>query len=261
MSAVADAVQIDVDGPVLTITLNRPHVRNAIDLLACEMIAGGLARLERDPSLRVGIITGTGSTFCSGVDLNAADAGDSDAIGGFEPGGFAGFVRFARTKPVIGAAQGHAIAGGLEILLACDIAIGADDATFGLPEVRIGIIAAAGGTIALGRDFPPSWVMPLLLTGKPVDAWEARRIGLLSEVVERTQVVPRAEELAAAISEAAPLAVAATLQLARKAQAGACEEELQDLNMTLISGLLRSADATEGRRAFLAKRAPCWTAA
>ena len=256
----ADEVLIEVDGPVLTIVLNRPHVRNAVDLAVCRGVSAALRQLERDPKLRAGVITGTGTTFCSGADLKAAEAGDSMAIGAFDPGAFAGFVRFPRTKPVICAAQGHALAGGLEILMACELAVGAVDALFGLPEVRIGIMAAAGGTIGLGRDFSFPTVMKMLLTGRPIDAAEAYRIGLLTEIAENEHVRARAETIGREIAEVAPQAVAASLQLARAARAGACSPDgLQDLSASLIAGLLDTPDAAEGRQAFLEKRNPNWS--
>ena len=252
-------VLTEIEGPVLTITLNRPHVRNAVDLATCNGVAEALRRLEADRDLRVGVITGMGTAFCSGVDLKAAESGDSLAISSFDPGGFAGFVRFPRTKPIVCAAQGHALAGGLEILLACELAVGAQDAQFGLPEVRIGIMAAAGGTIALGRDYAFPTIMQMLLTGLPISATDALRVGILSEVADVDDVLPRALHIAHTIAEAAPQAVATTLQLAKRARAGASEAELQQLNSALIGHLLKTADAAEGRRAFLEKRDPVWS--
>ncbi len=255
----SSSVLHEADGPVLTITLNRPEVRNAVDMSVCEGMAEAIDRLESDSRLRVGVLTGAGEVFCSGADLRAAQEGDPLGMNKFPRGGFAGFVERERTKPVIAAAQGHALAGGLEILLACDMAVLSEKAHVGLPEVRVGIMAAAGGVIAVGRDLPLAQGMKLLLTGLPVTAAEALRLGLVTELAKPSEVLTAATNLALLVAAAAPHAVRATRQLARMARAGLSDAELTVANNELIVELLAGPDAAEGRNAFLEKRAPAWT--
>lgn len=252
-------VIVEADGPILTITLNRPRSRNAINLAVCKGVADAIAWLESDPKLRVGILTGAGTVFCAGADLREADLDGALAINNFEPGGFAGLVRAQRRKPLIGAAQGSALAGGFEILLACELVVAAESASFGLPEVGIGIMAAAGGVIALARQLPFPQAMKLLLTGEPIGASEAFRLGLITEVAPVDKVMERARSLAMAIASAAPRSVECTLHLARLTRAGAADGVLQTVNDDLIQILLAEPDSAEGRRAFFEKRKPQWS--
>lgn len=253
------SVLFEADGPVLTITLNRPDVRNAVDVSVCEGVAAAIDRLESDSALRVGVLTGAGSVFCSGADLRAAQDGDPLGMNKFPRGGFGGFVERERTKPVIAAAQGHALAGGLEMVLACDMAVLSEDAVVGLPEVRVGIMAAAGGVIALGRGLPFAQAMKPLLTGQPMPAADAFRVGLVTELAPAAEVLGRARQLALDVASAAPSAVRATLKLARLARSGLSEVELAAANNSIIVELLAGPDAEEGRLAFLEKRPPTWT--
>jgi enoyl-CoA hydratase/carnithine racemase len=168
-------------------------------------------------------------------------------------------VRFPRTKPVIAAVNGHALAGGLELVLACDLAVAASTARLGLPEVTVGLIAGGGGVVRLPTMVPLKAAMKMLLTGQPVDAVEARRLGLVNAVVEPDQVHQAARVLAERIRAAAPLAVAATLRVAHAVASGVGDDGAWHLNDEALATLLDTADAAEGQQAFVAKRAPVWT--
>lgn len=253
-----DEVLYEVDGHVATLTLNRPDQRNAVDpgLTAC--LGAALDRLEADEDVWVGILTGAGPHFCAGADLKALAAGRGAELS-TEAGGFAGLVRYPRTKPLIAAVRGFALAGGTELVLSCDLVVAATDAWFGLPEVTRGIVAAAGGLFRLPRVIPPARAMELILTADRLGAEEAHRLGMVNHLVPPEEVLARARELAERVCRNAPLAVRESLAIARRAQ------QLDDEQGWLLSteAMLRvrdSQDAVEGVLAFVEKRSPTWTA-
>jgi enoyl-CoA hydratase/carnithine racemase len=254
-----DVVTYRLDDGIATITLNRPEHRNAIDLQVCAEMVDALRRFESDPLARVGVLSGAGKVFSAGADLKAFAGGDGPRIAGHE-GGFGGFVRYPRTKPVVAAVNGHALAGGLELVLACELAVASRTALFGVPEVTIGLLAGGGGAVRLPAELPKKHAMRLLLTGKPVTADEALRMGLVNEVVEPDDVYSAALTLAGQIRDAAPRAVAATLELAEAIGSGMHAEQAWKLNDELLAELFESEDAAEGLRAFAAKRPPRWAA-
>lgn len=250
-------VLYEVDGHVAILTLNRPDQRNAVSPELTTAMATALDRFEADDDVWVGILTGAGPNFCAGADLKALAAGRAAELV-TDAGGFAGFVRYPRSKPMIAAVRGFALAGGTELVLTCDLVVAGTDTFFGLPEVTRGIVAAAGGLFRLPRAIPPARAMELILTADRLSAEEAHRLGMVNHVVEPDQVLGRARELAEKICRNAPLAVRESLAIARDA-----------LLMTDEQGWARSAaamerartseDAREGVTAFVEKRSPTWT--
>ena len=258
----AEAVRSEVVDGVLVVTLDRPSA-NAIDVTTSLALYDAFARLEDDADLRVGIVTGAGERFFSaGWDLKAAAAGEAvDADHG--PGGFAGLTElFDRGKPVIAAVNGLALGGGLELALAADLMVVADQAELALPEVRVGVVADSGGLLRLPRRLPAAIARELLLTGRRMTADEAAGWGLANRVVPADALMDSALELAGQITAGAPLAVAA-IQEVLAATAGL---EVRDAFARMRSGdlaaysrMLGSEDAVEGPRAFAEKRPPEWT--
>lgn len=251
------SVEYASDNGVAQITLDRPTMMNAIDADMTAQLRAAVDRFEADSTTRVAILTGKGRAFCAGMDLKAFAAGEGPAVLG-GPGHFGGFVARERAKPVIAAVNGPALAGGLELVLACDLVVASSAATFGVPEVLRGIFAGAGAAIRLPRRIPRVHAMRLLLTGEIIDATRALQFGLVNEVVEPDDLLPATLKLAGAICRAAPLSVAATLRLATSA-GNRDEAELWEANAKEWDAIVGSADAAEGPTAFAEKRAPNWT--
>jgi enoyl-CoA hydratase len=249
-----DKVLTERRGGVLVITLNRPEVKNAIDTETAWGVSGALDELDGDRSLVAGVFTGTGSTFCAGMDLRAFLAGEKPSVG---DRGFAGIVERPPAKPIIAAVEGTAVAGGFEIVLACDLIVAAENARFGLPEVKRGLVAAGGGLMRLSRRIPFHLAMEWALTGEFVSAEMAERYGLVNRLVPAGTAVDAAVALAGTIAANGPLAVAATKQILVEARDWRRAEEFE--RQRAISGPVRdSEDAREGARAFKEKRAPQW---
>jgi enoyl-CoA hydratase/carnithine racemase len=249
----------EVDGALLTLTIDRPEVMNSLHPDAHRELADAFDRYAADPALRVAIVTGAGErAFCVGTDLKAlAQTGDH-----FKPAtGFAGIThRFDLWKPVIAAVNGMCLGGGMEILAACDIGIAAEHAQFGLPEPRVGLAALGGGLLQrLPRQIGMKDAMALVLTGNKITAQEARRIGLINEVVPSADVLPRARALAQDILACAPLAVQASKQVMLQSLAAADLASTMHEDYPLAQRMLDSADAIEGPKAFAEKRQPKWT--
>jgi enoyl-CoA hydratase len=253
----AHTVRYEVAGSIATITLDRPAQRNAIDAAMTAALRTAAARFEADHDALVAILTGSGDrAFCAGMDLKAFAAGEGPAI--LEgAGGFAGFTHVQRTKPVIAAVNGAALAGGCELVLSCDLVVAAEHAVFGLPEVRRGLFAASGGALRLPRMIPRARALELLLTSDAVDARTAHELGLINRVVPLGQLMHAARALALRICANAPLAVRETLALAR-AVFSLPEEQLQARNDAAWARVAASEDAREGPRAFAEKRPAAW---
>ena len=257
----SEPVQLDVVDGVLVVTLDRPKA-NAIDVSTSHALYDAFRRLEDDPSLRVAVLTGAGDRFFSaGWDLKAAAEGEAvDADHG--PGGFAGLTEFfGRTKPVIAAVNGMAFGGGLELALAADLIAAADHAEFALPEVRVGVVADAGGLLRLPRRLPDVVSRELLLTGRRMTADEAGRWGLVNRVVPPAELMDTALALAREIRAGAPLAVGAVLEVLESTASLDAEQGFRRLHSGDLASyelMLRSEDAVEGPRAFAEKRAPRW---
>ena len=257
-------IRTERDGHVLVVTLDRPEARNACNATMWEELGEVLEEADADPQVRVVVITGAGElSFCAGADLKALARGE--AVTPTDPAklawGFAGIVNHPIAKPVIAAVNGAALGGGSEIVLAADLAIAADHARFGLPEVKVGLIAAAGGVFRLPRQIPPKLAMEMILTGRPIDAARALELGLVNKIVPQAELMGAALALAHEIAGNAPLAVQASKRIAQAIVAGKFAREDADwkVNADAIGVLARSEDAREGPRAFAEKRAPRWT--
>ncbi|MBU1247839.1 MAG: enoyl-CoA hydratase/isomerase family protein [Proteobacteria bacterium] len=291
MTETYQCITYETTGRAVVITLARPKARNAVNAQMTLELAQAMARFESDPEALVGILTGEGETFCAGMDLKAFLAGEGEAIvngpklaqpepesrfsflssgvdrlgelltksSKQEPryAGFAGFIHFPRTKPVIAAVNGPALAGGFEIVLACDLVIAAEGAAFGLPEPKVGLFAAAGGAFRLPRIIPANKAMEMLLTGDPITAQEALSLGLINAIHPAPDLRNEALKLAARITKNAPFALMETYNLARASrqrnEAAFWEETRRGWQR-----ILTTEDAKEGPAAFAEKRAAEW---
>ena len=245
-------------GRVATITINRPEVRNALHPPANRELSAAFDEFAADADAWVAIITGAGDkAFSAGNDLKySAQHGMGDMQMG--NGGFGGITaRFDLFKPVIAAVNGLALGGGFEIALACDLIVAAENATFGLPEPRVGLAALAGGMQRLPALIPPKVAMGMMLTGKPISAAEAQRWGIVNEVVPGTELMAAADRLANTILECSPTSVRATKQVAQQSQNLPLEESLKK-SYPLVGALFGSEDMMEGVMAFAQKRKPEW---
>ncbi len=251
-----DVVLYHAENGVATVTLNRPDQRNAINPQTCDAMRAAFDQVEADPNIRVAILTGAGPLFCAGMDLKAFASGAGDTIL-FGEYGFGGFVKRQRTKPVIAAVEGAALAGGFEMMLACDLVIAGTSAQFALPEVRIGLIPGAGGAVRLPISIPRLRANEILLTGKPFDASDAADWGVINQAVADGEALATAHALAADIASNAPIAVRHTLAIANAAHA-ANDAAHWPANDDVIKQIGKTADAAEGARAFIEKRAPVW---
>ncbi len=248
-------ILVEPEGRVLRITLNRPGRRNAVDLPMAEGLAAALDRLDADDGLSVGVIAGAGRGFCSGLDMNAyEESGELPVVPGR---GFAGISERSARKPLVAAVEGFAIAGGLEIAFACDVIVAANDATFGLPEVRRGLIASGGGLLGLTRRTSLGAALELALTGRPIGAVRAQRLGIVDTLTAPGRAAGEAMELAKAIAAGAPTALAATKAILCGGW-GRDEESFRELQSALAAEVLASEDAAEGIRAFNERRPPSW---
>ena len=245
------AVICEARDNVYIITLNRPEARNAVNQAMAQEVAAALDHLDADPSLRVGIIHGAGGTFCSG---KAFLVGESPAIPGR---GLAGLTRKPPVKPLIAAVEGYALAGGFEVALACDLVVAHRDAKFGLPEVKRGLVAAAGGVLQLPRQIPRRLAMEFALTGDFVSATRAYEVGLINMVVDGP-VLEAALGFARRIAANGPLAVAASKQVILQQSDWSIAEQW-DRQSLITAPVQASNDAREGALAFAEKRAPQWT--
>ena len=233
-------------------------MRNALHPPANEELVGIFNAFEKDESLRVAILTGTGTeSFSAGNDLKYMASGNPVWI---PNAGFAGLTsRTNRVKPVIAAVNGLALGGGLEIAMACDIIVAADHALFGLPEVKVGLFAGAGGVQRLSRQIGIKPAMEMLLTGQPINCEKALALGLINYAVPSNQLLQKAEAIATLISQASPDAIRSTLQLLHVTAKYASTDEAVTAPHTVFDDLVNSADFWEGSRAFAEKRKPNWT--
>lgn len=259
------AVLTERRGRVLLVTLNRAAARNAVNLAVTLGLGDALEEAERDRDIWAVVVTGAGDkAFCAGADLKAISRGESLAPA--DPAraawGFAGYVTHHISKPTIAAVNGFALGGGTEISLASDLVVAADTASFGLPEVKRGIYAAAGGVFRLPTQIPKKVAMEMILTGEPITAQRALELGLVNRVVPRAEVVAAALELAGQITANAPLSVQASKRIANGIINGqvAAEAASWELSRTEGRPLRGRADAAEGPRAFAEKRPPNWQA-
>jgi enoyl-CoA hydratase/carnithine racemase len=246
-----------VDEQTALVTLRRPEARNSVSPQLAAGLEAVVERIERDDAIQVAIITGeSDKAFCAGADLREVAAGR--LLNCFTPtGGFAGFVNAPRAKPWIAAVNGPALAGGFEIVLACDIVVAADNAVFGLPEVTRGLIASAGGLYRLPRILPRPIALEMILSGAPIDARRALELGILNHLVPGAELLECARAIARQICANAPLAVRESLRIARLASAfedSALRSEAEETQEVLQ----QTQDYAEGSRAFIEKRRPNW---
>jgi enoyl-CoA hydratase len=247
-------VLTEVRDGIFIVTLNRPEAKNAANKALAEGLAAAMDTLDAEPSLRVGIIVGAGGTFCSGMDLKAFLTGERPHVAGR---GFAGLTEAPPKKPLIAAVNGYALAGGFEIALACDLIVANKDAKFGIPEVKRGLAAAAGGLMRLPRQIPQRLALEMALTGDFYSAARVYEMGLINRIVEG-DALEGALALAQAINANGPLAVAASKQVVKNS-AEWSEAEMWVKQGELTGHVFASNDAREGAAAFAQKRAPNWT--
>ena len=254
MTAPGPNILVEETGGVQVVTINRPHRRNAIDHATAVDIAAAMDELDRRDDLAAGVITGAGTSFCAGMDLKAFLAGERPST---PERGFAGLVEHPPVKPLVAAVNGPAIAGGFEIVLACDLIVAAEDAVFGLPEVTRGLVAAAGGLLRLPRRIPYHLAMEWALTGDHVPARRAYEVSLVNRLVPAADVLTEAVALATAIAANGPLALRATKQTIVESPGWPADAAF-DRQREVSEPVRASEDAREGARAFTEKRAPVW---
>ncbi|AOD21143.1 crotonase/enoyl-CoA hydratase family protein [Rhodococcus pyridinivorans] len=239
---------------VAVFTLNRPEAKNAVNLEVSEALAAAIDEFEARPDLTIGILTGAGGTFCAGMDLKAFARGERPSIPGR---GFGGLTEAPPSKPLIAAVEGWALAGGCELALSADLIVASREAKFGIPEVKRGLAAAAGGLLRLPKILPYPLAMELAITGDPLTAEVAHQHGLVNRVTEPGEALTVAKELAARVAANGPLAVKATKQVVAMA-ANYTDPDAFVAQRKFIDPVFASADAKEGARAFAEKRAPVW---
>lgn len=248
-------VRLERQGRIAVITVDRPRVRNAVDGQVAHQLSAHLDTFEAEDGLWVAILTGAGGTFCAGADLKMIAAGRSDAT---THHGFGGLTSRQRDKPLIAAVEGPALAGGFELVLACDLVVAAEGATFGLPEVRRALLAAAGGLVRLPHRIPRHLAMELALTGDPIDAERAAVAGLVARVVPDGSALGAAIELAETIA-ANPAVAVRSARAVVEASAIDGESAGWERGRAAMAVVAAAEDFAEGPRAFLEKRAPVWT--
>jgi enoyl-CoA hydratase len=249
-----DEVLVDAGDGILTITINRPEARNAMTLSAAKAIAAALDELDGRDDLRIGILTGAGGTFCAGMDLKGFLRGERPSL---PDRGFGGLTKKPPRKPLIAAVEGYALAGGFELVLACDLVVASETAQFGVPEVKRGLAATAGGLVRLPRQLPYRIAMELILTGDMFPARRAHEHGLVNRLVPPGEALLEARRLAATIAGNGPLSVAASKRVVVESQDWS-SAEVWEKQAALTEHVFTSADAREGSAAFAEKRQPVW---
>jgi enoyl-CoA hydratase len=249
-------VNYEVRGRVAVLTINRPDKKNAVNGEVARGMEAAIDRLEDDPEVWLGVLQGAGSVFCAGADLKAINEGRAGELQ-TERGGFAGIVARKRTKPIIAAVDGPALAGGTEIVLACDLVVASRAASFGIPEVKRSLVAAAGGLFRLPRLLPRNIALELGLTGDPISAERAAHFGFVNELCEPGEALETALALAERIAKNAPLAVRETRRLMLELVDADDETGFRESGAAMIN-LASTEDFWEGPKAFLEKREPEW---
>jgi enoyl-CoA hydratase len=247
-------VLVDSSDAIQTITINRPEARNAMTLAATKAMAAALDELDSRDDLRIGILTGSGGHFCAGMDLKGFLRGERPSL---PDRGFGGLTRKPPRKPLIAAVEGYALAGGFELVLACDLVVASESAQFGIPEVKRGLVATAGGLVRLPRQLPYRIALELALTGDMFSSTRAYEYGLINRLVAPGQALVEARKLARTIAANGPLSVAASKCVVIESQDWS-SAELWDRQAALTEHVFTSADAREGSAAFVEKREPMW---
>jgi enoyl-CoA hydratase len=249
-------VDYEVRGRTAILKINRPDKKNAVNGDVARGMEAAIDRLEDDPEVWVGVLTGEGTVFCAGADLKAINEGKAGELA-TEKGGFAGIAARKRTKPIIAAVDGPALAGGTEIVLSCDLVVASTAASFGIPEVKRSLVAAAGGLFRLPRLLPRNIALELGLTGDPMPAERAHHFGMVNELCEPGHALDTALVLADRIAKNAPLAVRETLRLMLELTNADDETAFHESGKSMMS-LASTDDFWEGPKAFLEKREPEW---
>ena len=250
------SVDYETRGPFAIATINRPEARNAVNGAVANGIEDAIDQIEADDSIWVGILTGVPPVFCAGADLKEINSGNAGGLATAR-GGFAGIVQRERTKPIIAAVDGPALAGGTEIVLSCDLVVASNTATFGIPEVKRSLVAGAGGLFRLGRKIPVNIAMECTLTGDPIDAARAHHFGLVNRLVEPGQALDEAISLAEQVCANAPVAVRESRKIVLEAT-NAPDDVGWKMSAEGMGVAMRSEDFSEGLTAFIEKRPPVW---
>jgi enoyl-CoA hydratase len=250
----SEEVLTEASDGVAVITINRPAARNAVNGAVARGIAAALDEFDANSDVRVLVLTGAGGTFSAGMDLKGFLAGDSPSI---EDRGFGGIVERPPVKPIIAAVEGYALAGGFELTLACDLVVASEEAKFGLPEVRRGLVAGAGGLLRLPKRIPYHLAMEIALSGEHFPAARLHQAGLVNLLVPAGQALGAAKELAARIALGGPLALTATKRVIAESADWPAAEAFRRQG-EIITPVFTSADAREGALAFAEKRSPVW---
>ncbi|MFV2196278.1 crotonase/enoyl-CoA hydratase family protein [Nocardiopsis sp. LOL_012] len=250
----SDEVLYTAEDGIAVITINRPKAKNAVNAAVAAQVAEALDDLDAREELSVGIITGAGGTFCSGMDLKAFVKGEFPSV---EGRGFAGLTERGPRKPLIAAVEGYALAGGFEVVLACDLVVAAEDARFGIPEVKRGLVAAGGGLLRLHHRIPRNIAMELALTGDFVDAPRLSQLGLVNQVTPSGGALAGARDLAARVTPNGPLALKVSKEVVKASDDWSTVQMWQKQG-ELTGPVFASHDAMEGAAAFAEKRAPVW---
>jgi enoyl-CoA hydratase len=258
LKGVSMSAQVNVeflDG-IQIITINRPEARNAISVETAHQLSAAFDELDARDDIRIGILTGAGGTFSSGMDLKDFAQTRKRAL--VEGKGFGGLNEAPPKKPLIAAVEGYAVAGGFEMVLACDLVVAANNAMFGLPEVKRGLVAGSGGLLRLPRQLPYHIAMEIILTGDLLPAARAHQYGLINVMTDPGQALAEAIKLAQRICENGPLAVQTSKSVVNQG-ADFSADDMFDLQRPLIHHIFMSDDAKEGATAFAQKRKPVWT--
>lgn len=251
----SNEVIVTVQDGVMVVTLNRPEAKNAANKALAVSVAAAMDELDSNDDIRVAILTGAGGTFCSGMDLKAFIAGELPVV---EGRGFAGLCEKPPRKPLIGAVEGYALAGGCELAMSCDLLVVSEAAKFGIPEAKLGLAAGAGGLLRFPRQVPYRIAMELAMTGELFSAQRAYELGFVNRLTAPGEALAEAKKLAAKIAANGPLAVATTKQVIVESQ----DWSIADMfarQQPLLERVLTSEDAREGAMAFAQKRAPVWS--
>lgn len=249
-----NVLTVERQDQILVLTMSRPSARNAIDQVLASAIADAMDELDADDRLSVAVLTGAGGTFCSGMDLKVFADGERVTTNR----GFGGITECPPQKPVIAAVEGWALAGGCEIALACDLVVAARGAQFGIPEVKRGLVAAAGGLSRLPLALPYQLAMELALTGEPITAERAHAFGMVNRLVEPGEALDEALTLARSIASNGPLAVRTSKWIMASAT-GWADNDIRERQQERVTTVMTSRDAREGAIAFAEKRIPLWT--
>ena len=249
-----NAVLVEQRDRILVITINRPEARNAVNSAVSHGLADAMDRLDDDPGLSVGVLTGAGGSFSAGMDLKAFARGENVIV----EGRGMGFTERPPVKPLIAAVEGYCLAGGCELALATDLIVASKESAFGIPEVKRGLVAGGGGLLRLPQRIPYAIAMELALTGENLSAVRAQELGLVNVLAEPGSALDAAIALAERITANGPLAVAATKRIIVESR-GWSPDEMWSQQTRILMPVFSSNDAKEGAIAFAEKRPPKWT--